>query len=141
VWIGIVTCLVAGTAVAGDYATLSEDWEKRYNAGDAAGVAALYTTDGVVMPPEKKAAQGPEAITAMIKQDLAENKGNTLRLATVEYGKNGSLGFARGTFKMLDAKGDTVAEGKWIEVRKKVGGKWLIHNDIWNVDAPAPHVH
>ncbi len=139
---GMVACLVAGLAVAAQpegYHTLSEDWEKAYNAGDAAGVAALYSEDGCVMPPGTEMAQGREAIQALIEQDLAANVGNTLQIDVVEQSASGDLGFARGTFVMMDGDDNTVDKGKWIEVRKMVDGKWYIHRDIWNSDLAPAH--
>ena len=146
---GIVLAAVSGWLVAGlavadsheDYANTSEQWEAEYNAGNAAGVAALYTKDAVLMPPNTKAVHGHEAITAFVEKDMSANKGNKLQIESVEYSKNGDLGFARGTFKFMNAAGNVVDQGKWIEVRKKVGGKWYIHSDIWNSDQEPAQSH
>jgi ketosteroid isomerase-like protein len=132
-----LAALVAGLALgAGDFTDTSERWEKAYNAGDAAGVAALYTEDGVVLPPHAEAATGRKAIQAFVEKDIAASKGSVLEIESVEYSKAGDLGFARGSWRMKDASGTVLDEGNWIEVRKKVGGKWLIHNDIWNSSRP-----
>lgn len=132
---GLVACL----ATAGeDYTDTSERWEKAYNAGDAAAVAALYTEDGVVMPPNAGASTGRKTIQAFIEKDLAANKGNTLEVESVESSKSGDLGFARGTWRMKDPKGNILDEGKWVEVRKMVDGQWRIHRDIWNSSRPLP---
>ncbi len=45
------------------------------------------------------------------------------------------MGWGHGTYVLMDADGSTVEQGKWMNVSKKVGGKWLIHCDIWNTDA------
>ena len=134
-----LTGLVARLASAGgDYTDTSERWEKAYNAGDAVTVAALYTEDGVVMPPNAGASTGRKAIQAFIEKDLAANKGNMLEIESVESSKSGDLGFARGTWRMKDPSGKILDEGKWIEVRKMVDGQWRIHRDIWNSDRPLP---
>ena len=135
----VVACLAAAVALAGphkDFADLSETWEAKYNAGDAAAVAALYTEDGWVMPPNTEAAHGRQAIQTKIEQDLAANEGSTLAIESVESGKDGNVGFARGTYTFTDADGNVIDRGKWVEVRKKVAGQWLIHCDIWNSDMP-----
>ncbi|MGB5296438.1 MAG: hypothetical protein WBP34_15970, partial [Thermoanaerobaculia bacterium] len=49
----------------------------------------------------------------------------------------GETGVSRGTFKGIDADGNTMTEGKWMSVSKWVDGKWQAHADIWNMDAPA----
>lgn len=131
--------LVAGLAAAGeDYTDTSERWEAAYNSGAAAAVAALYTEDGMVLPPNAGTHQGRAAIQAFVEKDLAANKGNTLEIESVESSKDGNLGFARGTWRMKDSSGKVLDEGKWIELRKKVGGQWQIHRDIWNSDRPLP---
>lgn len=130
--------LSTGPAVAGDdFTDTSERWEKAWNAGDAAAIAALYTEDGVVMPPNAGMQSGRDAIKAYLVSDIASAEGLTLALESAESSKNGELGFARGTYTMKDASGEVVDEGKWIEVRKLVNGKWYIHNDIWNSDRPT----
>ncbi len=63
---------------------------------------------------------------------------NKLEIESVESSKSGNLGFARGTWRMKDASGKILDEGKWIEVRKMVDGQWQIHRDIWNSDRPLP---
>jgi uncharacterized protein (TIGR02246 family) len=131
-----IACLAAAPAVADSskqFANLSKDWEVAYNARDAARVAALYAEDGMVMPPNAAGAQGREAIEAYIKKDMAASPGK-LEIKTDVHGSNGDLGFARGTYSVTDADGKVVDKGKWVEVRKKINGKWYISSDIWNSD-------
>jgi len=132
---GLVTCLALAGA---DYTDTSERWEKAYNAGAAAGVAALYTEDGIVMPPNAGVQKGRKEIQAFVEKDMAANKGNKLEIESVDSSKDGNLGSAWGTWRMKDANGKILDEGKWIEVRKRVGGQWYIHHDIWNSDRPLP---
>ena len=94
----VLTGLAACIAVAGsDNTDLDKRWEKAYNAGDAGAVAALYTEDGVVMPPNASATTGRKAIHGYIEKDSSANKGNTLEIESLESSKSGDLGFARGT--------------------------------------------
>lgn len=135
--VGTMVCLGAGLATAAHhegYPTTPEDWEKQWNADDAAGVAALYAEDGWAGPPGLEAVQGREAIQAMLEQDIANNEGNTLHIDVVEQSAMGEHGVARGVYKVTDADGNTIDKGKWIEVRKMVDGKWYIQWDIWNSD-------
>ena len=133
-----IACLAAAPAVADsskEFANLSKDWEVAYNARDAARVAALYAEDGMVMPPNTAGAQGREAIEAYIKKDMATAPGK-LEIKTDVQGSDGNLGFARGTYQFIDGDGKVVDKGKWVEVRKKINGKWYIYSDIWNSDMP-----
>jgi len=135
----VLAGLVAGMATAAeDYTDTSERWEKAYNAGDAAAIAALYTEDGMVLPPNAGASTGRKAIQDFLTKDLAANKGNTIEIESVESSKSGDLGFARGTWRMKDPQGKILDEGKWVEVRKMVDGQWRISHDIWNSDLPLP---
>ena len=43
---------------------MTPKWQAAYNAGDAAGLAALYATDGVLHPPNSAPVDGREAIEA-----------------------------------------------------------------------------
>ena len=134
--IGIALSLISASALAGgakDFANMSEAWEKAYNARDAAAVADLYAEDGVMMPPNADQAKGRKAIEAHLARELELISGR-LDIVTVEHGHDGDLGFARGTFSMTDAHGHVVDRGKWVEVRKKVDGRWHIESDIWNSD-------
>ena len=132
---GLVACMAVA---AEDYTDTSERWEKAYNAGDAAAIAALYTEDGMVMPPNAGASTGRKAIQAFVEEDIAANKGNKLEIESVESSKSGDLGFATGNWRIKDPKGTVLDEGKWVEVRKMVGGQWQIYRDIWNSSRPLP---
>ncbi len=114
-----------------------ESWEATYNSGDDAALAAFYTEDGIRMPPNQPAVEGREAIAAHIKQ-LREMGVAEVRLGTDETATSGDMGFARGTFAIIDAEGNEVDSGKWIQVGKKIGGAWYAYRDIWNSDHPLP---
>lgn len=136
--IGLMAIVAAGPAVADDskeFAAFSKAWADAYNAKDAAAIAAMYAEDGTLMPPHAPSAKGRQAIEAFIKTDIAGAPGK-LEITLTDSGTSGNLGFSRGTFSMADATGKAVDTGKWLEVRKKVNGKWLIQFDIWNSDAP-----
>jgi len=134
-----LAALVACLAVAAeDYTDTSERWEKAYNAGDAAAIAALYAEDGILMPPNAGPSTGRKAIQVFIESDLAANKGNTIEIESVDNSKSGDLGFANGTWRMKDPKGTVLDEGKWLEVRMMVDGRWRIYRDIWNSNLPLP---
>jgi uncharacterized protein (TIGR02246 family) len=135
-----IVCLVAGPAVAGDaeaFAKIAKAYEKAYNSSDAAAVAALHTEDATVMPPNSKAVQGRKAIAAYIEQEMSVMPGK-LKIEMVEHTIHGDQGIARGTYAVIDADGNKVDQGKWIDMRRKVDGKWYFQWDIWNSDHAAP---
>ena len=52
-------------------AKIGQAWEKAYNAGDAAAVTALYTSDASLMVPHAEPGSGPKAIQRLITADIA----------------------------------------------------------------------
>lgn len=120
-----------------EYEKLAKNWESAYNNEGAAAVAALYHEDGMRMPPDMPIAKGRAAIAAQVQggMDLGLAK---VKIEMVESMVSGEVAVARGTFKGVDADGNAMTEGKWMSVSKWVDGKWQIHADIWNMDAPMP---
>lgn len=138
--IGVLVCVSVGTAWADpakEHDALGARWQAAYDAGDAAALAALYTKEAKLMPPHAAVSVGRAAIEATLHQVMTEMPGK-LSVTVSDTGTDGNLGFARGTYTFADTDGATIETGKWLEVRKKVEGKWLIDSDIWNSDDPLP---
>jgi uncharacterized protein (TIGR02246 family) len=127
-------------------AAVNEAWGKAYNAADAAGLAALYTTDAAVNPPGAPQVRGHAAIQEFFAKDTAGAKAAGVTMALNpqrDSGVSGDLAWESGTFSARDKAGATVDEGKYITVLQRTDGKWLIVRDTWNSDrapaaAPAP---
>lgn len=59
----------------------------------------------------------------------------------VQVAESGELGFTSGIYMLTynDANGQLVADrGKYLEVWKKVDGKWKCVSDAFNSDLPLP---
>ncbi len=109
-------------------------WEKAYNAGDAAAVAALYTKDAKVMAPGAKPASGTKAIQALFAADVANGVKNTL---TQEDAVGfGDYALETGSYVVNSADGKHVDHGSFMTLHKKVDGGWKIHRDTWNSSMP-----
>jgi uncharacterized protein (TIGR02246 family) len=123
-------------------AAVNEAWGKAYNAGDAAGLVALYADDAAVNPPGVPQVRGHAAMQEFFAKDTAGAKaaGITMNLNPQrDTGISGDLAWESGTFTATDKSGATMDEGKYITVLKRTDGKWLIVRDTWNSDrAPAP---
>jgi hypothetical protein len=66
--LGAALAAVPAAAVdKSDLAGRATVWEKEYNAGNLAGVVALYASDGCRMPPNQEAVHGSDAIRAQLK--------------------------------------------------------------------------
>ncbi|MDQ1558552.1 MAG: hypothetical protein QOD32_1612 [Pyrinomonadaceae bacterium] len=113
-----------------------------FGRGDAAGIAALYTADARLMPPDAPALSGTEAITAFWQGAMKMGiKAATLETIDVET-SGGDLATEIGRFtlgmEVPGGGGERVEQsGKYIVLWKNDGGTWKIHADIWNADAPV----
>lgn len=134
----LVATLAVAPALAGDPSKMAkrlEAWEAAFNAGDAKALTAHYTEDAARLPYQAPTITGRAAIadqmTAMRDQGAVK-----IELELLGSEAQGKMGWGHGTYHLMDADGGTVQKGKWMNVSKKVGGKWLIASDIWNTDAP-----
>jgi uncharacterized protein (TIGR02246 family) len=112
-------------------------WIERYAAHDAAGVAALYTPDAQLLPPDQQIVAGRAAIREYVAR--TNPPGAPIpEIATVETRVFGDYAHRQGSYRLQGAADGAPATGKFIELWKQVDGKWLIHRDIWSADAPPP---
>ena len=116
---------------------VADSWVERYAAHDAAGLAALYTEDAQLLPPGSEIVSGRAAIQEFAAK-MNPPDGPALEIATVETHVFGDYAHRQGSFRIKGVDGATTDGGKFIELWKKVDGRWLIHRDIWNSDTPAP---
>jgi ketosteroid isomerase-like protein len=61
-----------------------------------------------------------------------------LRLKVVSAEGFGETAIEEGVYKILAPDGQAVDNGKYIVIWKKVDGKWLLHQDIFNSSVPPP---
>lgn len=106
-----------------------------FGKGDAAAVAALYTSGSQVLPPNSDAVNGTEAVREFWRGAMGLGlTGATLE--TVEVEAAGDTAIEVGRYRLT--AGDNQADhGKYIVVWKNVGGRWRIHRDIWNTSKSA----
>lgn len=112
-------------------AALSEAVDKH----DAAAMAALYTTDAVVFPPDQSPISGRAAIEEFWKGSLVAGV-SKVQLTTTDVERSGDLAVESGTFAMTvkpSGKEAQTAHGKYVVVWKhQKDGSWKLHRDIWN---------
>ncbi len=110
-----------------------------FQRGDAAGVAACYTADARLLPPNSAPMNGTAAITAFWQGAMALGI-TAAKLETVELETRGDLAVEIGqyTLTIQPAPETTVTDvGKYVVVWKNDGGAWKLHIDIWNTNTPA----
>lgn len=106
-------------------------WTQRFTAHDAAGTAALYTEDAQLLPPDMEVVSGRAAIQEFVAKNNPSG-GPAFEFATIETLVFGDYAHRQGSYTIKGPDGATLESGKFIELWKKAGGKWLIHREIWN---------
>lgn len=137
----VLTALVTGCAqspVPEPFPQQQVDaWIERYAANDAAGVAALYTDDAQLLPPDQEIVDGRAAIREFVVRTNPPG-GPALEIATVETLVFGDYAHRQGSYRLRAPDGGAGASGKVLELWKKVEGRWLIHREMWSANAPLP---
>ena len=117
-------------ALSPDLDRVLRDYERAWRAGDAKGIAALFTADGVLMQNEALPIRGRSAIEAA----YADHRGSPLRLRAIAYAAADTVGYILGGYRYGDATRDM---GKFtLTLRRVPGQPWLIASDMDNGNAP-----
>ena len=115
-------------------------WLQLVKAKDAAAIAALYTDDGAVMPPNGPIGKGHAAIQKAWA-GMMGTPGFDLTFVPEQIivSSSGDMALDRGTYKLAVAPGGKAMTdtGKYVVVWRKVGGEWKAAADIFNSDLPA----
>jgi len=117
----------------------NENFMASFNQGDASGLAALYTENGQLLPPNGDFVTGRQAIQGFW-QAVMDMGVKSAELETVEVEGMGKTAYEVGEYKMF-ADGDQIIDtGKYVVIWKQVEGQWKLHRDIWNSSMPVPEV-
>jgi ketosteroid isomerase-like protein len=109
-------------------ASANQNFMDAFSRSDAAGVAALYTDDTKLLPPELPMMSGKQAVQTFW-QGAMDMGIKAAKLETLEIG--------RFTLTIQPEGGvNTTLTGKYVVVWKNQDGNWKLHIDIWNTDAP-----
>lgn len=117
---------------------LNEQWMAAFNSGDAAGVAALYTENARMMPPDDAAHNGRKGVQAVC-QGAMDAGIKKCRLETVEFEEYGDVAVEIGKATLTiqtDGGNESTEIMKYVIVWKNENGDWRLHLDIWNSTAP-----
>jgi uncharacterized protein (TIGR02246 family) len=115
-------------------------WLKLVEAKDAAGIAGLYTEDGVVMSPNSPIGKGRDAVQQTWAA-MMQTPGFELVFAPeqIVVSSAGDMALDRGTYSLTVAPDGTASTdtGKYVVVWRKIDGEWKAAADIFNSDLPA----
>ena len=122
-----------------DMRKILEDFDEAYNEafnrGDAAGCAAFFTDDVMLLPPDEPMIRGKEAFEETYRSRIEQNTGGTHTNALVDFGVEGDLAYQIGTYAIEDS--DPPEQGKFVNVLKRQpDGSWKVAVSIFNSDKP-----
>ena len=111
-------------------------------AGDAAGIAALYSTDAIALPPDGPRTEGRAAIQELFGGWLSSSGLTSIDLNSdqITIASAGDYATAVGSYTASGTAPDGTEwteDGKYVEIFKNVDGNWQIVTDIWNSN-PTP---
>jgi uncharacterized protein (TIGR02246 family) len=114
----------------------NDGFESTYANGDAAGMAALYTENGILLPPGSEPIIGQQAIRNFWQAVM--NMGvKTAKLETVDVEQHDDTAIERGKAILGSADGKVLDQCKYMVIWKRVNGQWKLYQDIWNSSTPA----
>ncbi len=119
----------------------NREWMEAVKRGDPASLAALYTEDATLLPPNSEAIRGRQGIEAFFKAGMQMGISEaTLETVDVEY--LGDVAYEVGAYTMkIEPEGGqaTADKGKYVVVWKRDGdGPWQLAVDMWNTNTPLP---
>jgi uncharacterized protein (TIGR02246 family) len=125
------------TEVRDAIATANEALMAAAKRGDVAGLAALYTENGQVLPPNSDFVKGKQGIQAFW-QAIRDMGIKAATLETVEVESHGDTAIEVGKYTLHGEEGQALDKGKYIVIWKQEEGQWKLHRDIFNTSMPAP---
>jgi ketosteroid isomerase-like protein len=103
--------------------------------GDGAALAALYSTDGQVMPAGSAPIRGTEAIQKFW-QGALDSGVATVGLKTIDVFGRGPTATEVGEYELHDKAGAVLDHGKYIVVWRHIDGAWKLLRDMFSTNVP-----
>ncbi len=115
---------------------VNQNFEMAMNTGNASGLAAIYTADGQLLPPNNSIISGQDNIRTFWQGAIEQGIANA-ELDTIELEILGDTANEIGRFTLKAQNGDVIDTGKYIVIWKKENGNWKYHRDMWSSSNPV----
>lgn len=120
---------------------ISMRWLELERNRDAAGIAALFASDGIAYRQNSEPAVGTAAIQAYMGQAFQENPGEQVEwtIDRIDVAASGDLAAEYGTWTESSSgpAGTGSDRGRYMTVYQKIGGEWKIVADMSVSTQPA----
>lgn len=128
--------MLTATNVRDEVQHANATFENHFAQQDAA-IAALYTSEGMLLPTGMDPIQGPEGIQAFW-QGAMDMGVTRVSLHTQDVEELTDTAIEVGAYSLFAAGDQPLDQGKYLVVWKRQQGNWKLHQDIWNSSQPAP---
>ncbi|UOQ72778.1 YybH family protein [Hymenobacter cellulosilyticus] len=125
------------TSIRDEIRRANDTFETSFEQGDAAAIANLFTTAGVLLPAGMEPIEGLSGIQAFW-QGAMEMGVKQVRLQTRDIEELEDTAIELGTYTLFDGNHQPMDQGKYLVVWKEQQGHWKLHQDIWNTSLAAP---
>jgi len=124
------------TEIRNAIAAANQKFLSAFSRGDAAGLAATYTSNGQAFPTNSDIIEGRTALQGFW-QVVLDMGIKSATLETIELDIQGNAAIEIGKYTLQGAGGQILDAGKYLVVWKQEDGQWKWHRDIWNTSMPA----
>jgi len=128
--------VMSNSKIQNEIASANENFMNAFNQGDAAGMAALYTENGQVLPPNGEFVTGKQAVQ-MFWQAVMDMGIKEIKLDIIEVEDHGDTAIEVSGYTLKGAGEQVLDKGKYIVIWKKENGQWKLHQDIFNSSMPV----
>jgi uncharacterized protein (TIGR02246 family) len=111
-----------------------KEWEAARNARDWDAMAAAYTEDAKVLPPDAPVVEGRAAIRTFFR-NLFESRPEAADFDEREIVVLGRFTWRQGIYSVALPDG-TVEYGKFVQLWKLENGDWKLHRSMWSPNGP-----
>ena len=121
---------------------VSVDWARNWQAKKLDDVLALYADDAVFMDADGSRISGKPALRKFFAGVLQQYSAHP-SLNSVGNASDGALGYDWGDYsEIVESVAKPVhaikAQGTYLVILRKTGGRWLIANQMWTGNVPVP---